>query len=156
MFESHPSVRHIKNVTSDTKFSFQHALPWGTYQTIMQLNKNKTTSGNFPTKALKTIARDISVPLTDFINSANLNGVFCYELKLADVTPLYRKSDPEDKTNYRPISIIPSLSKVYEKISRKQLNSLFKTKASPDSCAFRSRYSTEQLYLTFSLIGKTV
>ena len=44
MFESHPSVRHIKKVTSDTKFSFQHALPWGTYQTIMELNKNKTTS----------------------------------------------------------------------------------------------------------------
>ena len=32
------------------------------------------------------------------------------------MTPLYKKSDPEDKTNYRPISVLPSLSKAYEKI----------------------------------------
>ena len=41
---------------------------------------------------------------TDCINSAILNGVFPDELKLADVTPLYKKSDPEDKANYRPTS----------------------------------------------------
>ena len=99
-FESHPNDRYIKEVTSDTKLSFQHVLPWETYQTIMELNKNKATSGNIPTKTLKTIARDICVPLTDCINSAILNGVFPDELKLADVTPLYKKNDPEDKTNY--------------------------------------------------------
>ena len=47
----------------------------------------------------------ICVLLTDCINSAILNVVFPDELKLADVTPLYKKSDPEDKTNYQPISI---------------------------------------------------
>ena len=105
-------IRQVKEVTSDTKFSFQHVLPWETYQTIMELNKNKATSGNIPTKTLKTIARDICVPLTDCINSAILNGVFPDELKLADVTPLYKKSDSEDKTNCRPISVLPSLFKV--------------------------------------------
>ena len=88
----------------------------------MELTKNKETSGNIPTKTLKKIARDICVPLTDCINSAILNGVFPNELKLADVTPLYKKSDSEDKTNYRPISLLLSLSKVYEKIFYKQLN----------------------------------
>ena len=90
-------------------------------QTIMELNK-KATSGNIPTKALKMIARHICVPLTDCINSAILNGVFPDELKLANVTPLYKKSDPEDKTNYRLISVLPSLSNVYEKIY-KQIHS---------------------------------
>ena len=88
-FESHPSVRHIRQeATSDTKFSFRHVLPWETYQTIMELNKNKAASGNIPVKTLKMIARDICVPLTDCINSAILNGVFPDELKLADATPL--------------------------------------------------------------------
>ena len=54
-FESHLSVRHMKKVTSDTKFSFQDVLPLETYQTIMKLNKNKVTRGNIPTKTLKTI-----------------------------------------------------------------------------------------------------
>ena len=67
--------------------------------TIMELNKNKATTGNIPTKVLKTIARDICVPLTDCINSAILTGVFPDELKLPDVTPLYKISDPEDKMN---------------------------------------------------------
>ena len=51
-----------------------------------------------------------------FGNYANLfplkNAVFPDELKLADVTPLYKKSDSEDKTNYRPITVLPLLSKV--------------------------------------------
>ena len=52
-FESHLSVRHIKEVTSDTKFSFQDVFSWETYQTIMELNKNKAISGNIPTKSSK-------------------------------------------------------------------------------------------------------
>ena len=92
-FESHPSVRHIKEVTYDTNVSFQHILPWETYQTIVELNKSKATRGNIPTKALETIARDICIARTDYINSAILNGVFPNKLKLA---LLYKKSNTED------------------------------------------------------------
>ena len=60
-------------------------------------------------------AQDICFPLTDCINSAILNSVFPDEVKLPDATPPYKKSDPEGKTNYRPISVLPSLFKVYEK-----------------------------------------
>ena len=142
-FESHPGVRHIKEVTSNTKFSFQHVLPLETYQTIMELNKNKARGGDIPTKTLKTIARDICFPLTDCINSAILNGVSPDELKLVDVTLLCKKSDSEDITNYRTINVLPSLSKVYEKILYKQLNSFFETKHSPHLCGFRSKYSIQ-------------
>ena len=46
------------------------------------------------------LKRDICAPLTDCINSAILSGVFTDELKLGSVTPLYKKTDSEDKTNY--------------------------------------------------------
>lgn len=69
----------------------------GNMQTIMEININKATSGNILSKTLKTIANDIRVPLTDSINSGILNGIFPDELKLAGKTPLYEKSDPEDK-----------------------------------------------------------
>ena len=120
----------------------------------MEPNKNKTTSGNIPTKTLKKVARDICVPLTDCINSAILNAVFPDELKLADVTPL-KKSGPEDKTNYQPITVLPTLSKVYEKILYKQLNSFFETKLSPHLCGFRSKYSTQHALSNLYLTGKT-
>ena len=135
-FESHPSVRHVKEVTSDTKFSFQLVLPWETCQTITQLHKDQDTSRNIPTKTLQTNARDICTSLTDCINSAILNDVFSVELKLPDVTPLYKKIDSEDKSNYQPTNALPSLSKVYEEILYKQLNSFFKTKFSSYLCRF--------------------
>ena len=125
--------------------------PWETYQTIMKLNKNKATSGNIPTETLKTIAQDICVPLTDCINSAILNGVIPDALKLADETPLYKKSDPEDKPNYRPpINILPSLSKVHEKVLYEQLNLFFETKLSSHLCGFHLRYSTQNALFNFS------
>ena len=77
-----------------------------------------------------------------FINSAISNVVCPDELKLADVTPLYKESDPKDKATYQPISVLPSLSKVYEKIY-KQLNSFFEAKVSLHLCGFRSKYSTQ-------------
>ena len=54
----------------------------------MELNKNKATSRNIPTKFLKKIARDTCVPLTDCMNSAILTGLFPDELKEGYVTPL--------------------------------------------------------------------
>ena len=48
----------------------------GNVPTVMELNKNKATSGNFPTMSLKAISRDTCVPLTDCMNPAILNGVF--------------------------------------------------------------------------------
>ena len=116
----------------------------------MELNKQRNQRKH-SLKNLNAIAHDINAFLSDCINSAILNGVFPDELKLADVTPLYKKSDPEDKTNYRPISVLPSQSKVYEKIY-KQLNSFFKTKVSLRSCGIVHN----MIYLTFYLVGKTV
>ena len=51
---------------------------------------------------------------TDIINSSNRNGTFPEELKLAEVTPLFKKADPFDKVNYRPVSLLSHVSKVYE------------------------------------------
>ena len=108
-FESHPSFRDIKDVTSDTKFRYHGKRA----KLLWNLIKNKATSGNILTKTLKTIARYICVALTDCINLAILNGVSPDELKLAGVATLYKKSDPEDKlpTDKRLIITIESLWK---------------------------------------------
>ena len=41
---------------------------------------------------------------------------FQLQLKYADITPCFKKDDPTNKENYRPISILPTLSKVFERI----------------------------------------
>ena len=54
-----------------------------------------------------------------------LNGKFPSKLKMADVIPILKKDDPFEKANYRPISLLPPLSKVYEKLIYQQLNTFF-------------------------------
>ena len=73
-------------------------------------------------------------------------------MKIADVIPIFKKEDPFEKANYRPISLLPSLSQVYEKLIYQQLNAFFENKLSPLLCGFRSRYSTQHALL--NLINK--
>ena len=123
-----------------------------TNTSFLSVNQNKSTSGTIPTKVLRLLAKEICTPLTDCINSAILNGKFPSELKMADVIPIFKKGDLFEKANYRPISLLPSLSKVYEKLIYQQLNAFFENKLSPLLCGFRSRYSTQHALL--NLINK--
>ena len=59
--------------------------------------------------------------LTNFINGAIRNNKFPDSLKLTDITTVYKKLDPSDKANYRPVSVLPLFSKVFEKIIYDQL-----------------------------------
>ena len=71
---------------------------------------------------------------------------------MAEVIPIFKKDEPFEKANYRPISLLSSLSKVYEKLIYQQLNTFFENKLSPLLCGFRSRYSTQHALL--NLINK--
>ena len=125
---SHPSITQIKEKTNKDVFSFRHILPWETYRTFLSVNQNKSTSGTIPTKVLRSLAKEICIPLTDCINSAILNGKFPSELKMADVMQIFRKDNPFEKAHFRPISLLPSLSKVYEKLIYQKLNIFFENK----------------------------
>ena len=54
-------------------------------------------------------------------NNALSSSQYPNGLKYADVTPVFKKDDKSDKSNYRPISILPNLSKVYERIMQNQI-----------------------------------
>ena len=66
---------------------------------------------------------DTYLPIfTDIIKSSIRNDTFPEELKLAEVTPLFKKADPFDKVNYRPVSLLSYVSKVYERIIFNQIS----------------------------------
>lgn len=79
--------------------------------------KNKLSAGfdDVPVTVIKAVKRDISKILCHLINSSFVSGIFPKKLKLAKVIPLHKKDDVNKIQNYRPISILPSISKVYEK-----------------------------------------
>ena len=61
-------------------------------------------------------------------------GTFPDSLKIADVTPVFKKKDPLNKTKYRPVSVLPIVSKLFEKITQNQVNSF------TSDCSYRPIY----------------
>ena len=64
------------------------------------------------------------LPFYIFYHSYQL-GIFPDRMKIAKVIPIYKAGDNTDVNNYRPISVLPCLSKVFEKLLLKRLNSFF-------------------------------
>lgn len=79
--------------------------------------KNKTSRDIYGmnVKLIKTATNCILLPLTRLINLCLRNGVFPDGLKIAIVRPILKKGDPSTPNNYRPISLLPVISKVLEK-----------------------------------------
>ena len=72
-------------------------------------------------KAIKLGALSISVILSNLINQAFQTGIFPKSLKEARITPIFKGGDSELTNNYRPISIISVISKLFEKLISKRL-----------------------------------
>ena len=65
--------------------------------------------------------------MTFMINDCIEKGIFPDDLKLADVSPIFKKEDNFKKENYRPVSILPHISKVFERILYKQTDTFMTT-----------------------------
>ena len=79
-------------------------------------SKSSTGPDNISNKLLKEIISYIVVPLTHIFNLSLQTGVVPDMYKLAKVVPLFKSGDKQDPNNYRPISLLPSLSKILERI----------------------------------------
>ena len=74
-------------------------------------------------------------------------GEFPHEFRNADIIPVHKKKQKSDKTNYRPVSILPNLSKIYEKLIYNQLYDYFDKILLPSQCGFRKGYSFQHCLL---------
>ena len=80
---------------------------------IIDSLKPKTSTGvdSVSNKLLKFVKNAISEPLTIIINQMLRVGIFPDLLKISKVVPVYKKDDNTNLSNYRPISLLPSMSK---------------------------------------------
>ena len=76
-----------------------------------------------PVKLLKVLKQKICYPLAELVNQSFLKGVFPSKLKSAKVLSIFRNRDPESMPNYRPISLLPIFSNIFEKLMYKRLYS---------------------------------
>jgi hypothetical protein len=73
------------------------------------------------TKLIKLIGESIAIPLAHIFNLSLSNGIFPSKLKKCRVIPIFKSGDSLDVDNYRPISLLSSVSKIIEKIVAEKL-----------------------------------
>ena len=94
----------------------------------------------------------VAKPLTTLINVSLFTGLVPSEWKSARAIPLFKGGKIEDMDNYRPISILPVVSKLLERVVQDQLSCfLHEMKLrTPFQCGFRKGHSTESAVISFT------
>lgn len=99
----------------------------GNLQSLRYQQKYKiSTTCEIRAKVLQLLAEEICVPLTYCAIKPILSEHFPNELKIADVVTIFEKDGPSDKVNFRAISVLQSLSKVYKKLIYQQSNAFLR------------------------------
>ena len=141
--------KYLTHIDQPNSFFFK---PVTTNEIKDTINSLKNKSGNInsiPTKILKSISSIICFPLTLIINNSLITGSFPDSLKKARVIPIFKEGDKTNINNYRPISILPIMSKIFEKLVYKQLYEYLEQNSFLNNYqyGFRARKSTTQAIL---------
>ena len=149
---SNNTCNYIEYLTENinSTFNFQPVNSCQIKKTVQNL-KSSSSAGydGISNILLKYLEPLLNKPLTLLVNQSLKSGIFPDSLKLAKITPIYKKDDVHLIENYRPISVLPSISKVFEKIVFEQLSLYFITNNyfCPSQYGFRKNHSTEHAIL---------
>ena len=120
---------------------------------LILITKRNRTFKNIPTRRIKDVSDVCSPILANIWNEEILlNKNFPENLKLADVTPIFKKKDKTFVENYRPVSVLPTVSKIFERIMQKQITDYIGKFLSPFFCGYRKGFSTQ--YALLSLVER--
>ena len=131
---------------TETNFSFHMIDNNATVRMIksMKMSQSKGHDG-ISSELIKLINTDISSSITVIINQSLTTGIFPDRLKIAKVTPIFKKSNKKLICNYGPISVLPVISKVFETVLQEQLTEYFISNNMfvPQQYGFKKNSSTE-------------
>ena len=101
----------------DSTLKFKAVQPKEIRSIISKLKNSKSTGvDNIDTRIIKLVAADILPAITHVVNLSIAQSVFPQGWKQAKVLPLLKKGDPMVPKNYRPVALLPILSKILERV----------------------------------------
>ena len=125
-YHKHPSILAIKRkLKSGPVFTFNHITKEDVIKEINLDASKASQEDDIPTKIIKENSDIFSNFLCQSFNNMIDVCIFPTSLKLANVTPVYKKGSKNSKENYRPISILPNISKIYERCLFKAISIYF-------------------------------
>ena len=133
-------------------FSFREIRETETLEIIKSLPKNKATVfKDIPMRIIKNAAHVYSHRLKIIFNNCIRNRKFPDILKYADMTPVFKKGETTDKSNYRRISTLSNFSEIFEKLIYSQVNSYIEPKLSKYLAGFRGNHNTQHALLRMTV-----
>ena len=147
-YRSHPSITAIQGAYKGSSFSFSTVEKVDVLREIKNLSKKKAIQDNdIPVKILKDNVNFFADYICIFYNYTITTSKFPSFHKMANVTPIFKKESKNKKENFRPVSILLVLSKIFEKLMSEQLSTFFENILSKFYCRFRKGYSTQHCLL---------
>lgn len=123
--ETNASLPHL-NSQIETSLDTITITPSEVEDILKSLKTGKATGpDNINNRILKEVAYPLSFPLCELYNLSLTKGTVPSVWKQANVTPVFKKDDPADVSNYRPISLLSTLGKAFEKIIHKYVFNYF-------------------------------
>ena len=127
-------------------FNFSSVTVKEIHNLLENMDKKKATGyDNIPLKILKVAADELAFPITNLINLSIEASCFPNNLKKSELSPLFKAKDSLLSENYRPLSILPSISKVFEKVFNQQLYEYCTHILSDLLSAFRKKYGCQHV-----------
>ena len=149
-YSSHPSILKIKeNVKVENKFEFVDMTSNEIEIQIEKLDTKKSVmEGDIPAKMLKSSNDIVGNYLSNIYNTSKNSTSYPPSLKIADVTPIPKSKEKFLLKNYRPISLIPIISKLFERNMFDQVSTYIDKFLSPYLFGYRKGHSTEHCLMT--------
>ena len=98
-------------------------------------------------RLVKESASVIAKPITNILNTSVEQGCYPNAWKMGQVTPLFKKDDESNKANYRPVTVLPVLNNIYERLLAAQLGEFYSAILSDFISSYRKFYSCETALL---------
>ena len=128
--------------TNNNSIYLEDCTPLELLEKISELDNNKAS--DIPIRVIKKAAHIIAPILSEYFNVFMKEGVFPDVLKIGKITPIFKKGNPEDIGNYRPVSTLPIFGKLFEKVIYSRIYSFAQSQniINQNQFGFRKSHST--------------
>ena len=152
-YKYHPSIKAIKEKNLNKTFTFQTISRSDIKKEILRLDNSKAIQeSDIPTKIIKQNVDIFTEYLFHEFEKSLEKSEYTSPFEFADITPVHRKSSRFEKNNYWPVSILPVLSKIFEKSLYKKISGYFNVIFSKCQCGFTKSFSAQ--HCLFAMIEK--
>ena len=156
-YRNYSSIVAIKYLNKGSRFDFCRVSVQNVVKEIKKLNTRKAIQyTDLPVKILKKNSGIFGNNICDFFSDCVDRGDFPSILKIANITPVFKKGNRDLKGNYRPVSILPVCTKIFEKLLCKQIALFTDPLLSKFQCGFRKGYGAQDCLLAMLEHWKSV